>query len=232
MFSAQLQSPSWAGTHAKSGGVSPLGVSAVKTTVDYVRYYAPPQMIFWTGAASSDWNDTNNWFANMTVTPTNDVVFNWLSTGNFDIPLAQPTTVNSLNIQETPPMDISGSTLTIGSGGINMLSALNNSTIHSPVNVAADQSWRTASGIQLTLNNQISGAGDLSFDGWGTVLIAGTNYCVTTVHNSLMSVSGKQANDLFVTGGTVTGTGLLCGFCPIQRRHAGRQLGPIYHHQQ
>ena len=44
-YSAQVQSPSWAGI-IPSGGYGPLGASAVKTMVDYFRYYAPPWMIF------------------------------------------------------------------------------------------------------------------------------------------------------------------------------------------
>ncbi|HEV2694833.1 MAG TPA: glycoside hydrolase family 16 protein [Verrucomicrobiae bacterium] len=224
MFSAQSQTPSWAGK-APPGGFGPLGVSAVKTTVDYVRYYAPPQMIIWTGAGSSDWSDTNNWFANMKATATNDVVFNWLSTGNFNIPLAQPTAVNSLNIQETPPMDFSGSTLTIGKGGINMLSALNNSVIEAPLNLAADQSWKTASGTQLTVKNQITGPGVLTVGGWGTVEIAGTNSCVMVPLNGLVSVSGKNANAIYMGGGTLTGTGLFTGFIQVNGGTLAVNLG-------
>jgi hypothetical protein len=224
MFSAQSQTPSWAG-NAPAGGFGPLGVSAVKTVVDYVRYYAPAQTLIWTGTVSPDWNDTNNWFANMTPTATNDMVFNWLSTGNFNIPFAQPTTVNSLSLQETPPMDFSGAPLTIGGGGINMLSAFYGSTIDAPVVVAADQSWRTGTGIQLTLNNQVSGPGNLGLGGWGPVLIAGTNYCITTLNNGLLSVSGKQGNALFVTGGTVAGTGLFSGYVQLSGGTLAVNLG-------
>jgi len=210
MISVQSQTPSWAGNQP-AGGFGPLGVSPVQTMVDYVHYYAPPQMIFWTGAESSDWNDTNNWFAGMTISTTNDLVFNEMSTNNFNMPLTQPAMVNSLNFQETPSIDISGSSLTIGSGGINMLSALNSSTIDSPVIVPENQTWKTAPGTQLTFNNQISGPGTVTLGGWGTVAITATNSSAINLTNGLLSVSGEDDSAITMTGGTLAGTGLFTG---------------------
>ena len=214
MFSSQVQSPSWAGI-SPAGGYEPLGMSSTKMVVDYVRYYAPSSMVFWTGAASSDWNDSNNWFSNMTATATNDVIFNHLSVGNFDIPLTQDTTVHTLTIQDTPPMYIHGNALTVTSG-IDLVSALNNSTIGSPLILSADQTWKVGTGIQLTISGMMSGPGNLTISGWGTVAITGTNLCSgsTTINNGALIIAGTISNSVFVTGGTLSGTGTFAG--PVQ----------------
>ena len=162
----------------------------------------------------------------MTATATNDVVFNELGAGNFNIPLAQPTTVNSLTFQETPPVTISGSPLTI-TAGINTYSALYNTTISSPVTLAADQNWDTSTGLQLTTTGPVYGPGALSIGGWGTVAITGTNYALTTVHNGQLNVSGTMANAVFMTGGTLTGTGLFAGYV----RSMAEPCWPIWVHR-
>ena len=46
-------STTWAGT-IPSGGYGNLGTSQTKLTVDYVRYYAPTNTLFWTGSSSTD----------------------------------------------------------------------------------------------------------------------------------------------------------------------------------
>ncbi|HTB85168.1 MAG TPA: glycoside hydrolase family 16 protein [Candidatus Sulfotelmatobacter sp.] len=224
MLSVQSQTPSWAGSQP-GGGFGPLGVSPVQTTVDYVRYYAPPQMLFWTGAESSDWTDTNNWFDGIAISTTNDVVFSELSGNNFNMPLTQPAMVNSLNFQETPAIDISGSSLTIGSGGINMLSALNSSTIDSPVIVPVNQAWKTGPGTQLTFNNQINGPGTVTIAGRGTVAITATNSAAINLTNGLLSISGEDDGAVTMTGGTLAGTGLFTGPFQVNGGNVNVNLG-------
>src|SRR6185437_3507266 len=46
-------STTWAG-HIPSGGYGALGESTTRMMVDYVRYYAPSHVLFWTGAASAN----------------------------------------------------------------------------------------------------------------------------------------------------------------------------------
>ena len=114
-LSSEVWSNSFAGI-VPPGGYGDLLNSTTTMVVDYVRYYAPTTTVFWTGASSADWNATGNWLANQTPNASNDVVFSYLSVGNFSISLGQNTTVRGLSIQEAGPISITGNTLTIGSG--------------------------------------------------------------------------------------------------------------------
>ena len=58
----------WAGT-IPANGYGNLSNSVTKLTVDYVRYYAPTNTLFWTGSGSVDWSNPANWIANLTPTP-------------------------------------------------------------------------------------------------------------------------------------------------------------------
>ncbi|HEV2328275.1 MAG TPA: glycosyl hydrolase family 79 C-terminal domain-containing protein, partial [Verrucomicrobiae bacterium] len=168
--------------------------------------------VFWTGASSSNWGDSGNWLSNSLPTSASDVVFEFPGVGNFSTILGQDTTVNGLAIQETGPISISSNSLTINSGGIDMLSASNNATIDSALVLGASQNWAIAPDRVLTVNGPMSGAGNLTL--WqGTVILTGTNSCTgaTTVSNGMLEVNGSMANPIAVTGGTLTGTGVLTG---------------------
>jgi autotransporter-associated beta strand protein len=168
--------------------------------------------VYWTGANSADWTDSGNWLSNSVPTSASDVVFSFPSVGNFSTILGQDTTVNSLAMQETGPISISGNSLTINSGGIDMLSASNNATINSALVLGASQNWSIAPNRLLTVNGPMSGAGNLTL--WqGTVILAGTNSCTgtMTITNGMLEVNGSMSNPIAVTGGTLTGTGVLVG---------------------
>lgn len=168
--------------------------------------------VYWTGTSSADWTDSGNWLSNTVPSAASDVVFSYPSIGNFSTILGQDTTVNGLSIQVTGPISISGNTLTINSGGIDMLSASNNATINSALVLGASQNWAIAPNRVLTVNGQMSGAGNLTL--WqGTVILTGTNSCTgtTTISNGTLEVNGRMSNPIAVTGGTLTGTGVLGG---------------------
>ena len=168
--------------------------------------------VYWTGASSANWTDSGNWLSNTVPTSASDVVFSFPGIGNFNTTLGQDTTVNSLSIQETGAISISGNSLTINSGGIDMLSASNNATINSALVLGASQNWAIAPNRALTVNGPISGAGNLTL--WqGTVILAGTNNGTgaTTISNGTLEVNGIVPNPIAVTGGTLTGTGVLTG---------------------
>ncbi|HTV41973.1 MAG TPA: glycosyl hydrolase family 79 C-terminal domain-containing protein [Candidatus Sulfotelmatobacter sp.] len=168
--------------------------------------------VYWTGASSADWTDSGNWVSNTVPTSASDVVFSYPSIGNFSTILGQDTTVNGLSIQETGPISISGNSLTINSGGIDMLSASNNATINSALVLGASQNWAIAPNRVLTVNGPMGGSGSLTL--WqGTVILAGTNSCTstTTISNGTLEVNGILSNPIAVDGGTLTGTGILAG---------------------
>ena len=140
----------WAGT-IPSGGYGSLSSSSTKLAVDYVRYYAPNNTIFWTGGSSANWTDSGNWVSSRTPASGNDVVFSMLSSGHYSTTLGANTTVNSLSIWETSPVTINGNTLTINNS-IDMGSAYNDMTINSDValGVTRTEDGSKIVGVQLT----------------------------------------------------------------------------------
>jgi len=176
--------------------------------------------VYWTGASSTDWTDSGNWLSNTVPSSASDVVFSFPAVGNFSTILGQDTTVNSLAMQGTDPISISGNSLTINSGGIDMLSASNNATINSALVLGAPQNWAIAPNRVLIVNGPMSGAGNLTL--WqGTVIVTGTNSCTgaTTISGGTLEVNGSMSNPVDVTGGTLTGTGVLTG--PVSVSTAG-----------
>ncbi len=212
LLSCEVDSNSFCGI-VPSGGYGNFQTSTTTTVVDYVRFYSPTTTVYWIGNSSANWTDGNNWLSNMIPTTASDIVFSYLSTGNFSITLGQDITVNSLSIEESGPIGIFGNTLTINSGGIDMLSALYSANIYSAVVLNAPQSWNVASGLALVINSNMSGPGNLILNGLGTVLLAGTNNCsgATTISNGALQVSGLITNQITIAGGTLTGTGTMTG---------------------
>ncbi len=168
--------------------------------------------VYWTGASSASWGVSGNWLSNALPTSASDVVFSFPSIGNFSTTLAQNTTVNGLSIQETGPIGISSNSLTVNSGGIDMLSASNNAVINSALVLGASQYWTIAPGRMLTVNGAMSGAGSLALC-LGTVLLTGANSCsgATTISNGTLVVDGTMSSPVTVAGGTLSGTGTLTG---------------------
>lgn len=168
--------------------------------------------VYWTGANSADWTDSGNWQSNTIPSSASDVVFSFPSIGNFSTTLGQDTTVNGLSIQETGPITISGNSLSINSGGIDMLSASNDAIINSALVLGASQNWAIAPNHVLTINGPMRGTGNLTL--WdGTAILAGTNSCtgVMTISNGTLEVNGSMPDPIAVTGGKLTGTGVLTG---------------------
>jgi hypothetical protein len=212
MFSSQVSSNSFCGI-VPTGGYGDLGVSTTSTVVDYVRFYAPTTTLYWIGASSANFSDAGNWLSNMVPASSNDLVFSYLSLGNFNVTLATNTTVNSLSLEETPPLSIGGGTLAVNSGGIDMLSAINNATINSPVVLNSAQSWTIGQNLALIVTSPVSGPGSLTLNGLGEVALEGTNSSssVTTITSGTLAVYGMNDGPITVAGGTCTGTGMLSG---------------------
>ena len=224
-LSSEVQNASWAGM-GPSGGYGDFLTSTTKMVLDYVRYYAPTSMVFWVGASSGSWSDTANWLQSRTPGSGDEVVFSYLTVGNSSISLGQDTAIGGLAIQESGPVSISSKTLTINSGGINMLSAVYDGTINSSVSLGAAQTWGTAGGRTLTINGVISGTGNLTLSGHGTVALPAlnTHSGTITVSNGTLFVSGATGtNTLTVAGGTLSGNGKILGPVVVS---AGGTLAP------
>lgn len=225
-LSSEVQNASWAGV-IPPGGYGDFLTSTTKMVLDYVRYYAPTTTVYWTGASSADWTNAANWLQGLTPAAGSDVVFSYLSAGNFGVSLGQNTAVNSLSIEEAGPVSVNNATLTVGSGGIDMLSALYDASINSPLVLGAGQTWTLASGRTLTINGATSGSGNLTLGSRGTMVFAATNTYTggITVSNGVLAVNGSLAggNPVNVAGGTLTGSGILTGPVTIG---AGGTLAP------
>jgi autotransporter-associated beta strand protein len=180
--------------------------------------------VYWTGASSAEWTDSGNWLSNTVPTAASDVVFSFPSISNFSTTLGQDTTVNSLSMQETASISISGNSLTINAGGINMLSAYSNATINSALVLGAPQNWAIAPNRVLTINGSMSGAGNLTL-GQGTVILTATNTCTgtTTISNGTLVVDGSMTDPIVVRGGILSGTGVLTGPVSVS---AGGAISP------
>jgi beta-glucanase (GH16 family) len=212
LFSCEVDSNSFCGI-VPTGGYGNANVSTTSTVVDYFRFYAPTTTVYWLGASSANWTDSGNWLSNMVPTAASDVVFSFLTVGNPSVNLSPGTTVNSLSIQEPNAITLSGGSLTVGGGGIDLLSAVNNTQMNSPLALGANQSWSIAAGITLNIGSVVTGNADVTQDQFGAVAIYGTNNSTgsTFVNNGSLLDYGVINNSTVVGGGSVGGTGLFAG---------------------
>ena len=202
IFSSEVEDNSWAGD-IPAGGYGSLAASTTKLFVDYVRFYAPTTTVYWIGASSADWGAPGNWAAGMTPKPGDDVVFSLLTQGNRATTLGQDFNLHSLVFLESGgAISVSGSGLTLGGGGLDVVSAEHDPTIASAVQLGAAQTWKTRSGRVLTVSGPIDGSADLTLAGYGTVRLTGNSTLSGTVTVAL--------------GATLAGTGSLAGPLVLQ----------------
>ncbi len=171
-------STTWAGT-IPLAGYGNLGASTTQLKVDYVRYYAPTNTLFWTGASSAYWTNSANWVSNMVPGSIKDLTFSYLS-GNLNSQLGQDFSVDSLVfLNMNNGASVNGTNmLTLGAGGIDMVSANHSVTINCPVTIGAGQTWQVGPnnpGNTLTDSGNISGTSALSKGSYGVLVLNGTN---------------------------------------------------------
>lgn len=201
IFSAEVNNPppAWDGS-VPPGGYPSLADSPLKLKIDYFHYYAPTNVLFWTGGNSTSWSDPANWVSNMVPTPGCDLTFSYLST-NLPNMVAENCSVDGLIFLETTNSPVVGGTgtITLGYGGIDMVSASENVTLNAPILLESNQTWTVGiknPGNLLTINSSLSGSAALTKAGYGTLVLAGTN-----------SFSGVLNPD---TGGQGTNDGAVC----------------------
>ena len=177
----------------------------------------------WTSSAGGNWTTPANWDSDP-ASPANDgtadITFNTLPatlTSVVDVPYS----INSLTFgPASGNWALSGSVLTIGSGGIlNNLTAGNEITISAPITLGDSQAWNTGSSAgtnrSILLSGAITGTADK------TITISGpqslTNYRrfvvgISTSNNSATLASpinieagGRLANGVGTTNGLGTG---------------------------
>jgi autotransporter-associated beta strand protein len=189
-------STTWAG-YIPPGGYGSLAASTTKLTVDYVRYYAPTNTIFWTGASSADLTASANYVSNMPPVSTSDVTFSMLSGNNLS-----PTPSSSLSLDGLVFLWMNngltlggGNTVTLGAGGIDMVAANHSVTINCPLNISAAQTWSigpNSPGNTLTVNGNISGSATLTKASYGTVILNGANSFSGTLNVDTSSTTSSD----------------------------------------
>jgi len=190
-------STTWAG-QIPSGGYGDLSTSTTKLTVDYVRYYAPTNTLFWTGAGDAAYlTNSANYVSNLPPLVTGDLTFSMLSGNNLSPVLGGDLAVDGLVfLWMNNGIGIGGTnTLTLGAGGINMVAANHTVNLNCPVNIGANQTWAVgpnSPGNTLNVNGNISGSATLSKGGYGTVILNGTNSFSGTLN---VDTGSTSAND-------------------------------------
>lgn len=181
ILSSEVQDGSWAGS-IPTGGYGNLLTSTTKMTVDYVRYYAPTNTLFWNGSGSAFWTNSTNWVSNKIPNSASDLTFCYLSSANNSNFLGTNFSVNSLTVLETTsPFSVNGTnTLTIGAGGVDMISLSKDATFNCPVVISGAPTWTIGNGRKLMVAANLSGVG-----GSGIITKAGKGTLVIGVSNSI-----------------------------------------------
>lgn len=195
-------STTWAG-YIPAGGYGSLSNSTVKMTVDYCRYYAPTNIIFWTGATSAYWTNLANWVSNMPAGPPCDLTFSYLSSHPSTI-LGADQSVDGLIFLDTGSAISIGGTniLTLGAGGIDMVSANHNVTLNAPINLGLNQTWIVGPnnpGNALIVNASLLGSATLTKACYGALILSGTN-SFSGVLNVDTSSSATNDGTLVING--------------------------------
>ncbi|PWU18782.1 MAG: hypothetical protein C5B50_08265 [Verrucomicrobia bacterium] len=188
-------STQWAG-YIPPGGYGSQATSSVKMIVDYFRYYAPTNVIFWVGTNSVFWTNSANWMQGMSPVSASDLTFSYLSASMSNV-LGRDYSVDGLIfVGMTNACSINGAnTLTLGPGGIDMVAADQNVTLNVPITIGADQRWtagRNSPGNLLTVNSPLAGTATLTKAGYGTMLLKGSNSFAGTLN---VGTGGSATND-------------------------------------
>ncbi len=148
----------------------------------------------WTGAENNQWTTSANWSGGALPGSGDIVYYNASSAANLSNWLTSAFTIKGLAYSNAPtsvmpPNGIAigasgtGTTLTIGGGGIDVSLASSNLTLTLPCVMGADQSWLVRSNQTLAFSNVVSGSGNLtniyaanaSSSAPGTIYLSGAN---------------------------------------------------------
>lgn len=167
--------------------------------IDYIRYFAPTNSVFWGGSQDDNWRNAANWIANHLPGSGADVYFSYLSAGNPDTTLPANLNIGSLTVMETPaPISVNGGTLTLGNGGIDLNSANYDVNLNSAVVLNAEQTWAVGDELNLNVYGPVSGIHSLTIDGYGTVCLHGTNTytgstIISTTNTGALALCGSAS---------------------------------------
>ena len=104
-----------------------------------------------------------------------------------------------------------GSTITLGSSGIDMSGSAQSLTINCDIALGADQTWNDASSLTLALIGAVSGAHSLTKSGAGTLTLLGTNTYsgITTISAGILQIGGGGTSGSISNSGAIINNGVL-----------------------
>jgi autotransporter-associated beta strand protein len=178
IFSSEVDDTStlWAG-HIPTNGYGSRSESTTRMTVDYVRYYAPSNVLFWTGATSADWTEAANWVAEKIPLANSEVTFTYLST-NAQAVINRDCAIGGLVVLQTKQnISIAGrNTLRVGASGIDLSTANRELAIGAPVELTAPQTWVVGQKAgALKVAGALLGNETLIKAGTGTLILENAN---------------------------------------------------------
>jgi autotransporter-associated beta strand protein len=214
--------PPWAG-YIPSGGY-PTGTNQL--IVDYFYYYAPTNVLFWSGTNSAYWTNSANWVAGMSPLATSDLTFSYLMATPSSILGSNYTVDGLIFLGMTNSPTIGGTnTLTLGAGGIDMVATDQNVALNAPISLGANQTWtvgRNNPGNVLALNGSLAGTTTLTKAGYGTLILNGTN-SFTGVLNVDTGSSSTNDGVLLITRSEAVANAA----SPISIRNTGTGLSTL-----
>jgi autotransporter-associated beta strand protein len=142
-----------------------------------------------------------------------EVIFQATGATNLSTTLGRDFSIRKLTFASTAtaPVSISGNTLTIGAGGIEVQAGSGSHTIGSNLGLGANQTWNVNSAGPLTVTGVVSGAGSLTKAGSGIVVLSGAaknTYTGATIVSAGRLEARKdgaldKTSSISITGGTL-----------------------------
>lgn len=145
-----------------------------------------------------------------------EVIFQATGATNLSTTLDRDFSIRKLTFASTAtaPVSISGNKLTIGTGGIEVQAGSGSHTIGSNVGLGANQTWNINSAGPITFTGVVSGGGNLTKTGTGTIILSGgaANIFTGTTTIAAGKVEARKDGALGATSAiNVTGGTLLLG---------------------
>jgi len=169
-------------------------------TLIFIAPQVRADVIEWDGDTSSTYSDGNNWVGG--VSPTDDLVTDIarFDVGNYsgssNLPNFGTTSVYGIEVGSNSGAinSFTGGSLSIGAGGITVESGANFVNFDSAlaINITTSQTWSFNNNGLNTVNSQLSGSGDLLFNGTASVVL--NNNASGATFSGTLSVSNGQVD--------------------------------------
>ncbi len=214
----------WAG-QIPAEGYGNLNDSTTKLFVDYVRYYAPTNVHFWTGSDSPYWTNSANWMSNLPPIADSELTFGSPGRDLKTAPGRDCSIAGFAILQGDKEFSLDGTnTLTVGASGIYVAPPGFTVNLDLPIRVDTPQTWFISQrSAAIMANSTLLGSATLTKAGPGTLVLNGSNAfsgtlevesgrllvgdwlptTQTSVHGALGGSGVIQGNTVIEPGGTL-----------------------------